>query len=506
MAQGVLGFKYEVEKNESGYTGLAGLPLYLELARMTGLSRDLDELVGVRRESQGWRDRQVGMALILLNLAGGDKVEDIEKLEGDEGFKKILERVELSGMSRRQRREQQRRWRKEKTRTVPSLSAIFRYLSRFHDAEQEKQRQTGAAFIPKPNEHLQGLGQVNRKLVASIYGQQAGEVATLDQDATLVETGKKEALYCYQHYKAYQPLNTYWAEQGLVLHSEFRDGNVPAGYEQVRVLEEALGMLPAGVKKARLRSDTAGYQQELLKYCAEGKNPRFGVIEFAISADVTPEFRKAVGEVEEKEWQPIWREVNGTKVKSGREWAEVCFVPNWAGHSKKGPSYRYLATREAMENLLPGMEPPKGLPFQTLEMNRQRYKVFGYVTNRGGSGEEVIVWQQERCGKSEEIHKVMKEDMAGGSLPSGDFGENAAWWGFMVLALNLNEAMKRHVLKGEWARRRMKALRYGVINVVGRVVEKARQLKIRLGQHGIGYALFLRARVCMLSWKPVLTG
>lgn len=76
----------------------------------------------------------------------------------------------------------------------------------------------------------------------------------------------------------------------------------------------------------------------------------------------------------------------------------------------------------------------------------------------------------------------------------------------MVLALNLNEAMKRHVLKGEWARRRMKAIRYGVINVVGRVVVKARQLKIRLGQQGIGYALFLRAREGMLSWNPVLTG
>jgi hypothetical protein len=116
MTQGVLGFKYELEKNESGFTGLTGLPLYLELAKLTGLSRDLDEWVGVRTGSQGWKDGQVGMALILLNLAGGDKVEDIQKLEGDEGFKKILERVELSGMSRRERREQQRRWRKEKRR------------------------------------------------------------------------------------------------------------------------------------------------------------------------------------------------------------------------------------------------------------------------------------------------------------------------------------------------------------------------------------------------------
>lgn len=31
MAQGVLPFKYEEEKRESGMTDLAGLPLYLDL-------------------------------------------------------------------------------------------------------------------------------------------------------------------------------------------------------------------------------------------------------------------------------------------------------------------------------------------------------------------------------------------------------------------------------------------------------------------------------------------
>ena len=69
-------------------------------------------------------------------------------------------------------------------------------------------------------------------------------MATLDMDATLVETGKAEALYCYKHFKAYQPLNTWWAEHGVVLHSEFRDGNVPAGHQQLRVFKAALGALP----------------------------------------------------------------------------------------------------------------------------------------------------------------------------------------------------------------------------------------------------------------------
>jgi hypothetical protein len=50
-----------------------------------------------------------------------------------------------------------------------------------------------------------------------------------------LETQKREDLFPYKGYKAYQPLNTYRAEVGLILHTEFRDGNVPAGYEQLRV-------------------------------------------------------------------------------------------------------------------------------------------------------------------------------------------------------------------------------------------------------------------------------
>ena len=45
---------------------------------------------------------------------------------------------------------------------------------------------------------------------------------------------------------------------------------------------------------------------------------------------------------------------------------------------------------------------------------------------------------------------MMKEDFAGGKLPSGDFGENAAWWWIMILAMNLNSAMKQLALGKSW--------------------------------------------------------
>ena len=217
----------------------------------------------------------------------------------------------------------------------------------------------------------------------------------------------------------------------MILHTEFRDGNVHAGYEQLRVFKEALDMLPEGVTKVYLRSDTAGYQHDLLKYCEKGENKRFGRIEFAVSADVTKEFKKAVAEAEE--WKPVMKEMRET----GKEWAEVCFVPNVIAFAKNAPVYRYLATRELLaQPELPGMEAE--LPFPTMTMGKKRYKVFGIVTNRDTEGNDLIDWLRKRCGKSEEAHSVMKEDLAGGKLPSSDFGENAAWWWIMILAFNLN--------------------------------------------------------------------
>jgi len=117
------------------------------------------------------------------------------------------------------------------------------------------------------------------------------KTATMDMDATLVETRKHEALFSYKGSKAYQSLNTWWSEQEMTTHTEFRDGNVPAGYEQLRILRKALRNLPDGIETVRLRSDTAGYQHNLLRYCEQGENKLFGRIEFAIGCDVTFEFK-----------------------------------------------------------------------------------------------------------------------------------------------------------------------------------------------------------------------
>ena len=101
---------------------------------------------------------------------------------------------------------------------------------------------------------------------------------------------------------------------------------------------------------------------------------------------------------------------------------------------------------------------------------------------------------------------MMKEDLAGGNFPSGDFGENAAWWWIMVLAHNLNAIMKQRALGETWINKRMKAIRFSFINLPGRVVERSRSLIIRLTQNHPSLDVLIEARRRIALLVPIPSG
>ncbi len=60
IAQGVLPFRYESEPTASGMTALAGLPPYLELAVVSGLTDSVRRHLRVcADQDQGWTDTQL---------------------------------------------------------------------------------------------------------------------------------------------------------------------------------------------------------------------------------------------------------------------------------------------------------------------------------------------------------------------------------------------------------------------------------------------------------------
>lgn len=517
MPQGATGFQYKEDRGDDSITGLAGLPVYLDLAAVMGLSKSIQKHVQVRAGNErAWSDVEQTMSVVLLNAAGGDCVDDLEKLQADKGLCRILARLradELEGLSRQQRRQVLRGWEKAGRRGVPSPSATRSYLKEFHDEGQEVTRETSMAraFIPKANQHLVGLRRVNGDVVSFVQGRSPQKNATLDIDATLVYTHKDQALHCYKGPKAYQPLNVWWAEQHMVLHTDFRDGNVPAGYDLLRVLGEALELLPGGVEAVWLRSDTAGYQHDVMRYCETASNERFGRIKFAIGCDVTSEFKRAVAEVAEADWKRVTKyEQQTDRFEDTRlECAEVCFVPNEIGRSKNGLEYRYIATRELLSEQRKLPETGKlgeqlSLPFPTIELGQLEYKLHGLVTNIGrdeNTAGQIVEWLHERCGYSEMAHSMMKTDFAGGQLPSGFFGANAAWWWMMILALNLTQAMKQLALGPSGSSKRMKALRFSLFSLPGRIVTHAGELIIRIakGHPSLNWLLDIRKRIVALA-------
>ena len=495
MSQGLLPFKYLETKNSKSFTGLSGLLLYLELFKLMRLDSKISRNLQVKKDSQGWSDEQVMLSLILLNIAGGDCVDDIAKLEHDDGFCRILQHIELRGKFGRKRMNLLNRWRRKRENTVPSASSIFRYLSNFHNEGEEQKREPGKAFIPASNDHLSKLADLNAEIIGFCQRHNFKSTATLDIDATLIGTSKRNALFAYKDGRAYQPVNVWWSEQELVHYTEFRDGNVPAGHEILRILRESLLLLPDGVDEVYVRSDSAAYQHEFLRYCDLGKNDKYGRIQFAIGCDITDAFRSAIDIDNDIQWNPICKELRRESVETGQEWAEVCFVPSAIGHSKKGPAYRFIAIRELLEQQqLPGLDGQLTFPFPTMNMDSRSYKLTAIVTNLNWDSEEVIHWYRKRSGKSEQVHGVMKEDFAGRKLPSSDFGENAAWWWIMILALNINNIMKQLILEKEWKKKRMKALRFHIINIPALVKNRKNKFEIYLAEKHPSLNILINAR------------
>ena len=98
-----MSFQYEVEKKPGGMTAFAGLPTYLGFGYLMGMARAIGKRVKIQCGDQGWSDVQTVMSLVLLNLAGGEGLSDLDILAGDEGFAQILREYEGFGKSRKER-------------------------------------------------------------------------------------------------------------------------------------------------------------------------------------------------------------------------------------------------------------------------------------------------------------------------------------------------------------------------------------------------------------------
>jgi hypothetical protein len=355
---------------------------------------------------------------------------------------------------------------------LPKTSAVRAFLNRFHDEELElarPPRHVQKSFIMPSSQPVQGLQSVlagGVRRTAKLYGEQgqALRIATVDQDATIIESHKEAAQAHYEGGRGYQPMVAVWAEADLVLADEFRDGNVPAQQEPLTCAQLAFAALPDTIQERYFRGDSACHENDLLRWLRHPdreKEPG-GRIGFAVSARMSAELAKAMAQVPESQWKTFAKEADGTK----RQWAEVDFVPGEAGEKKNSQPLRYVGLR---------LLKPQGVLFND-GSDRHHHAV---VSNLDWDGARLLTWHREKAGTVEHVHDEVKNALGGGHMPSQHFAVNAAWFKLALLSYNMASAIKGLCFSPQERTARFKRYRLLLVHLAGRMSRFQCKLRLR---------------------------
>src|SRR6266436_4184087 len=416
----------------------AGLLCISRAYRALGLPALVTTNLPLRQRQRGFAEAQLIESLVLLQSVGGECPEDMHLLHGDECLARGL------GYS------------------PPKATAVREFLERFHNKELEKlrpERQVQKSFIFPSSGPVAALQEVQSgcvRRIARLYQKQGQpqRIATVDQDATIIESHKQAAYRHYEEGRGYQPMVAVWAEADLVLADEFRDGNVPAKQSPLSCAKLAFAALPENITQRYFRGDSACHENELVSWLKhpEREQETGGRIGFAISAVLSEALSKALREVKESEWQSFGKEEDGTL----RQWAEVPFVPGEEYEHKESRPLRYVGLR---------LLKAQGMLFAD-GTDRHYHAV---VTNQKLDGGRLLDWHREKAGTVEHTHDEVKNELGTGHVPSQRFGVNSAWFKIALLTYNVISAIKGLCLEGEERSARMKKFRLLLIHVAGRV-------------------------------------
>jgi len=448
-AEGEFLFEIDPEPLEECVTALGGLPLFVRAIRSLDVPGSVKRNVQLKQRRRGFDEATYVESFLVLNAVGGECLEDFGRLREDPGVAEML------------------------GHEVPGAEAARKFLYQFHDEEKVEQAQQQLAmdqvsYIPEESAPLCGLAQVNQDLVRELGKRCADQgIATIDLDGTIIESWKRQARVSYEGSSGYQPLLALWAEMNVVVADEFRDGNVPAQQAPLPVTQRAFQALPSTVEEFYFRGDAGSYEETLLSWLRNEKRASgpAGFIGFAVSARMNPTLHQEILATAEERWQPYSEDAEVIK-----ECAQVDYFPEETPENRYREPLRYVAIRIRKKQ-------------QELFADGSTAKHYAVATNLWDwEPKKLLQWHREKAGSIEAAHDVIKNELAGGVMPCGRFGSNAAWLRLAVISFNVLTALKRLALPAELLAARPKRLRFLIFHTPGKLIHHARRTILRLAR------------------------
>ena len=200
-----------------------------------------------------------------------------------------------------------------------------------------------------------------------------------------------------------------------------------------------------------------------------------GLIRFTIGADMTEQLHAVCAAVPEGRWALFEDRPEETV-----HCVDVEFFPgDWA---RQAEPLRYVALR---------FRKKQGALFAS----GADTKYLALVSNRWELAPAALLrWHWQKAGTIELVHDITKNELGAAVPPCGRFGANAAWYRLSLLTYNVLSALKSLALPPALSAARPKRLRFTVFTLAGRLVARARQLRVRVGAAAERLAGLIAAR------------
>ena len=394
MARTMLPFS--LAATEESMTAQSGLVFHGEFIQGLGVHRWLEQEMPKPGSKRGYGPTQHVLPLLLMLTGGGRSLEDLRMIHADQGLRRLLH-----------------------LEALPSTDAAGDWL-----------RRTGEGA------GLAGLDGVNRRIVARHLRKLERWEHTLDIDATQIVAEKRDAAWTYKGERGYMPMVGHLAEVGVVIHDDFRAGNVAPASANLDFIKACEARLPKGHSLAAIRADSASYQAGLFNDCEEtGKT-------FAIGGRLDAPTLAAIATIPESAWT---------------RYADCAVAETVHSMEQTGKAFRLIIVR---------------YPHQAdLLEDRPRYHVI--ASNRSGSTSDVLIWYRQRGEHSENGIKELKIGFGMERMPCGQESANAAFFRIGVIAHNLFVLFKHSALGEGWQRHRVATVRWRLFQVPGQLIRHA---------------------------------
>lgn len=381
-----------------------GLGLMEQLVEAVGLRRLLDGRVKLFKMHRPYHESDHILTMAYNLLAGGQSIEDMERLRGDVTVMDALG-----------------------ARRLPDPTTAGDFLRRFSTA------------------HVEALMEAQNDARLRVWKAQPSrfrEKAVIDVDGTIVATtGKKKegADFAYNGVFGYGPLVISLANTNEVLYAMNRPANRPSHDGAVPWLKKAIELVTVGgFRKVVLRGDTDfSLTAQFPAWDSEG-------VQFVFGMDANPQFVARAQAVPDETWSVLERPekyVVRTEPRAKRRDYKDTVVrmrqfqklrlaeESWTEleYEKHGGTYRLVVLRKNIsvtrgENKLG---------------DEIRYHF--YVTNIPASemsAADIIFQSNDRCNQ-ENVIKQLKSGVQAMRMPAGDLVANWAYMVIATLAFNL---------------------------------------------------------------------